>query len=111
MSLRYLDRKLVLKRPVRVADLQGGHKETWEPVGAEGVLCRVTDANSAEREIGGRQEGAFTHYVYVHRRQDVKRGDRFEFTDGTFLEVTTVWRDDRPGGYAKCRAWQRQEGQ
>ena len=111
MTLRMLDRRLAMTRPTRVEDGQGGHKLVPQPVGDELVTCRVQDANADERQVGGRQEGTFTHYVWFHRRQDVMRGDRLEFTDGTFLEIVTVWREDAPGGFTKCRAWQRQKGQ
>ena len=111
MSLRILDRALVLTRLSRQEDGQGGFREAWLPVSDIPATCRVADANAAERSVGGRGEATFTHYVWFHRRQDVERGDRLEFSDGTFLEVLSVWREDVPGGFAKCRAWQRQKGQ
>ncbi len=106
-----LDRRLVLERPTRVSDGQGGFQADWQPIGPALVSCRVQDANAAERQVAGRQEAEFSHYVWFHRRQDVLRGDRLVFTDGTFLEIATVWREDVPGGFAKCRAIQRQAGQ
>lgn len=111
MGLREFDRRLKLLRPARQDDGQGGYKLDWQSPTESLVACRVVDANSAEREVAGRQEATFSHYVFMHRRQPLERGDRLEFVGGTFLEIVSVFREDVPGGHLKARAWQRQKGQ
>lgn len=111
MGLREFDRRLTLLRPSRTADGQGGFQIDWRSPTSSLVACRVVDAGMAEREVAGRQEATFSHYVFMHRRQPLERGDRLEFTDETFLEIMSVFREDVPGGHLKARAWQRQKGQ
>lgn len=110
MGLRDLDRSLTLQVPARTADGRGGFTLDWTAPSSTLVRCRVAEANQYERDIAGRQEGMFTHYVWMHRRQPLDRGDRLLFADGSFLEIVAVWREDVPGGLLKARAWQRQKG-
>jgi hypothetical protein len=111
MGLRDFDRRLLLKRPARTPDGQGGFGIDWAAATEKLVSCRIADSGMAERVVAGKQEGTFSHYVWMHRRQPLERGDRLEFPDGSFLEIETVFRDDVPGGLLKARAWQRQKGQ
>jgi len=104
MTARNLTRKLVLEKPVRVADGAGGYSETWTPLGT--VWAEFRSRSGRERGIAGTAVSAMAYRVFVRAAPvgDSRRpvpGQRF-IEGARVFAIEAVSDNDQRGRYLEC---------
>lgn len=97
-----LNESVTHKRATSVSNGHGGWKKEHAPVGNRRV--RIRQATSREKLAAGQLQAELSHVAYAQPGEPLQRGDRLRRTDGTELEVLSVYAPGGPGAHveAKC---------